>query len=102
MTDSFWATIEAQLTELRDAKSADDVLHILRGERNPYGDPNPNAGGGFFAGSGGEGSVMESLNAAGWSVVWMQAPYYYVIQAPNGDKITYVEGDIYRGDTAIR
>lgn len=98
---TFWETVEAQLSELRSAYTADDVLRILSPERNPLG-ASSGSGDGFFAGSGGDGSVMHSLELAGWIVTWYDAAYYYVMQAPNGEKITYVEGDVYRGDTATR
>jgi len=92
--DEFWAEIERQLAELRTATTADRVIEVLGG-------PAEGADA-FFGGSGGEDSVSESLADAGWRTVWSEASYYYVMQAPNGDKITYVEGDVYRGDTALR
>jgi hypothetical protein len=94
--NSFWAAIETQLDELRTAVTADDVLRILTVA------PGTSSGDGFFAGGGGDGTVLESLTDAGWVLVWMEAPYYWVAQAPNGDLITYVEGDIYRGDQRPR
>ncbi|MEV8372991.1 hypothetical protein AB0P21_09655 [Kribbella sp. NPDC056861] len=100
MTDAFWNAVEAQLVELETAATADDVLRILSQERNPYG-PGSSSADGFFAGSGGDGSVMGSLEKAGWSVTWSEASYYWVMEAPNGDKIRYVEGDIYRGDRTV-
>jgi hypothetical protein len=103
MADKFWATIAAQLTELESARSADDVFRILAGERNPYGPAHHAsmiAGGaeGFFAGSGGNDTVWDALSTAGWNVTWSEAEYYFVAQAPDGSVITYVEGDVYRGD----
>ncbi len=89
--DDFWAAIDAQLLALRDATTADDVLRIL--PVTPM-----TSGNGFFAGSGGDDTVEEALRAAGWTVVWYEAHYHYAMRAPNGDVITYVEGDIYRGD----
>lgn len=86
----FWAHIEEQLTKLKSAKTADEVIAIL--------DP-PSSGDAFFAGSGGDGSIAGVLYEAGWHTTWYEADYYWVMQAPNGDKITYVEGDVYRGDT---
>ena len=100
MSNDFWAAIEAQLAELRTAASADDVLRILSNERNPQG--GGSAGDAFFAGSGGDGTVRESLAAAGWETTWTESSYYYVMRAPNGDEITYCEGDIYQGDVASR
>src|SRR2546427_572624 len=69
---------------------------------NPYGAAKGTADEGFFAGSGGDGSVEDALSEAGWRHTWRKAHYYWVMQAPNGDKITYVEGDIYRGDVAMK
>jgi len=96
--DNFWAAVEAQLEELKSAKSADDVLRILSNERNPYGDPTMSSGDGFFAGGGGDETPYGSLMQAGWAVLWMEAGYYYALRAPDGSMITYIEGDIYRGN----
>lgn len=92
MMNGFWAVIDAQLKELETAKSADDVIRIL-GRDDDLG-----CGDAFFGGSGGDGSVWESLNSAGWTQVWAEAHYYYVMKAPDGSMITYCEGDIYEGD----
>lgn len=105
--DGFWAVIDAQLEELKTAETADDVLRILAVDRDPYytvlGDTECHGPGnpahGFFAGGGGDGSVQASLAEAGWVTIWAEASYYYAMRAPCGDAITYVEGDIYRGDS---
>lgn len=100
--DAFWKAIDAQLAELRTAKTADDVLRILAPERDPYhtvlGDNPHRTTAGFFAGSGGDGTVMDALSDAGWRVIWAEASYYYTMQAPDGSMITYIEGDILRGE----
>ncbi|MFC9591538.1 hypothetical protein ACFTUC_17330 [Streptomyces sp. NPDC056944] len=101
MSDPFWDAIRTQLKELEQAKCADDVIRILSPERNPYGsdwDGMDGAAEGFFAGSGGDGRVNEALEEAGWSYVWARATYWWAMQAPDGSVITYIEGDIYRGD----
>lgn len=103
MADMFWIKVAAQLKELEAARNAGDVARILSHDRNPYGpDWDGAAGGtvGFFAGSGGEGTVRESLRASGWSSVWSAAGYHYCMKAPDGSMITYVEGDIYAGNPA--
>jgi hypothetical protein len=88
--DSFWAAIDAQLAQLEQAKTADDVLRILANGQGPDR--------GFFGGSGGDGSVYEALSEAGWSVAWFEAGYYWAMRQPdNRGGITYVEGDIMRG-----
>lgn len=103
--DTFWTAIQAQLTELASAANADDVLRILSDDRNP--DPNAswmrsgNAQG-FFAGSGGDDTVWEALREAGWRIIWSEASYFYVAEAPDGSTVTYIEGDIYRGDHRSR
>jgi hypothetical protein len=105
--DQFWEVIDQQLAELKTAQSADDVMRILAKERDPYytveGDTEghgPNGSpGAFFGGSGGDASVEDALYEAGWRLTWAEASYHWVMQAPNGDQVTYVEGDVYRGDT---
>lgn len=91
----FWAVVDAQLAELRSARSADDVLCILATRGNPYGDPLISSAPAFFAGSGGDGTVLDALSAAGWRVTWIEADYHYAMTAPDGTGITYVEGDVF-------
>lgn len=97
MADTFWEIIATQLKELESARTADDVTRILSLERNPYGLDSSTADG-FFAGSGGDGSVEEALSTAGWVTVWREAGYHHCMKAPDGSLITYVEGDIYTGN----
>ncbi|NEC21190.1 hypothetical protein [Streptomyces parvus] len=89
MWGAFWTLIEMQLKELQSAKNADDVIRILGGS---------GPGDAHFAGSGGDGTVRASLFAAGWELVWQEADYFWVMKAPDDSMITYIEGDIYRGD----
>lgn len=93
--DGFWEEIHRQYEALKNAKSADDVIRIL-GTDPELQDGNAAA---FFAGSGGDEQVIDALSAAGWRITWAEADYYFVAQAPDGSKITYVEGDVYKGDT---
>lgn len=102
-SDGFWATIAQQVEELRTARSADDVVRILSDERNPLGPGHKDgAADGFFAGGGGDDTVWNALTDARWSVVWAEADYYFLVRAPDGSHITYIEGDIYRGDKRPR
>ncbi|MEV3860696.1 hypothetical protein AB0J38_41105 [Streptomyces sp. NPDC050095] len=89
--DWFWKMIEEQLKELESAKSAEDVIRILKSEESSAGDA-------FFAGSGGDETVYGALHKAGWMPVWEPWEGFYVMKAPDGSLITYIEGDIYRGD----
>jgi len=88
--DMFWAVIDEQLQELRTAKNADDVLRILANDKGPDR--------GFFAGSGGDETVSDALHTAGWELVWSESSLCYTMRAPDGSVITYIEGDIHRGD----
>ncbi|MYX26072.1 hypothetical protein GTY75_05210 [Streptomyces sp. SID8381] len=88
MIDTFWKMVDAQLNELKKAKTADDVIKILGETRE---------GEAFFAGGSGD-DVMGALFGAGWSLEWAEADYYWLMKAPDGSQITYIEGDVYRGD----
>lgn len=101
MANEFWQVIKDQCKELESAKNEEDVLRILSKERNPY-HHDTIAGDGFFAGGGGDESVEDSLDTAGWTHVWRDAWYYWAMRAPDGSIITYVEGDIYKGDQKAR
>lgn len=53
----------------------------------------------FFAGSGGDATLRSSLVAAGWETVVAKASYYYVVQNHETKEVlTYIEGDVVRGD----
>jgi hypothetical protein len=95
MSDSFWTAIEAQCKEMAKAKSAGEVVAIL----NRYG--SPSAGDAFFAGSGGY-SMHECLSDAGWTTTWIAADYYWVMRAPDGSLLSYIEGDVQLGDTITK
>ena len=87
--DAFWAEIDDQLQQLTTARTVDDVLRIC---------PERSSGDGFFAGGGGDETVIDALTAAGWTTVWHEAWYFWCAQSPTGDLLTYVEGDLYRGN----
>jgi hypothetical protein len=93
MLDQFWAAVDAQLAELATAKSATDVVSIL----NKY--ENPSCGDAFFAGSGGDGSIADALDEAGWHFPDFRADYHWCATAPDGSQVTYVEGDVYYGNS---
>jgi hypothetical protein len=53
----------------------------------------------FFAGSGGDRWLSNALIVAGWHVTYLGATYYYVAEHPTtGEQLTYIEGDVLRGD----
>ena len=95
--DGFWAKVDAQLGECQQAGSAGDVLRILATSGNPSGDPAVTSAPAFFAGSGGDDSLMAALEVAGWTLIWAEASYHWSMRAPDGSEITYVEGDVYPG-----
>lgn len=98
--DTFWAEVNTCLDELETARTADAVIDGLNAHFFPNpGDPDsPGCGDAFFPGSGGDRTLLESLSAAGWTVVWAEAPYFYVARNAGGELLTYIEGDVYRGD----
>lgn len=93
---SFWEAIEAQCVELRTAKTADEVVAIL----NRFGPPS--VGDAFFAGGGGDTQLIDCLSEAGWVTTWIEADYYWVMRAPDGSLLSYIEGDVQLGDTITK
>lgn len=94
LIDNYWRHIDNQLDQLRTATTADDVMRIC-----PASEGMSSADG-FFGGGGGDVLPDEPLHDAGWRYVWMEADYYWCMRGPTGDLITYIEGDLYRGDQA--
>lgn len=104
MTAPFWHQINKQLDDLRAAASADDAVRILNtlpGDAEDYWRDlvAEKVADAFFAGSGGDRTVAASLREAGWTNVWVETPYFWCKQAPDGSCVTYVEGDVYARDT---
>ncbi len=84
----FWTGIGDQLASIREQRPATvaEIITILGGS----------AGEAFFAGSGGDEQLSEALQAAGWQLWGIQAPYYYTATHPaTGESLTYIEGDVY-------
>ncbi|MCK0441278.1 hypothetical protein MUG78_17910 [Gordonia alkaliphila] len=112
VTDPFWESVRQCGTAVRAAGTVDSAISAFN---NHF--PLSDSGSGrvcrppataeiavdsdadaFFAGSGGDDTVWEMLEDAGWKIIWSEADYFFVAQSPEGDCLTYIEGDIYRGD----
>ena len=94
LTDPFWDNVDDALDTLERDKpdTAGGVISLL----NEYFEKS--AGDAFFAGSGGDRQLLESLEVAGWEVYWSEASYYYVARhATTWEVLTYIEGDVYKG-----
>lgn len=90
--DSFWTNVDKCLDEIEKARTSDAVIATL----NEYF--SVSAGDAFFGGSGGDRTLWDSLEKAGWSIVWAEAVYFYMAKNQSGEILTYIEGDVYRGD----
>lgn len=95
--DTFWTTVDACLDEIESALTVDEVITTLN---RHFADDLAQLGCGdaFFPGSGGDRQLRDALRTAGWTVVWSEAPYFYVARDVDGELMTYIEGDVYRGD----
>ena len=90
--DTFWDSVNRALDEIESATTAEAVIIALNGRFSP------SSGDAFFPGSGGDRQLLDALRIAGWTVVWAEAPYFYVAGDASGALLTYIEGDVYRGD----
>lgn len=96
MSGSFWDNVDACLDELRSATTVDAVIAIL----NQHFEPS--SGEAFFGGSGGDTQVIDVLSdSPNWSIVWADANYHFAAADAAGNVLTYVEGDVYRGDQRV-
>lgn len=87
-----WIDMLNALTEqMKLAVSVDDVLALC---------PHQSAGDGFWPGDGDD--LLGVLYDADWTTVDYRAPYHWCIKAPDGSLLTYVEGDLYRGNSMPR
>lgn len=104
ITDNFWRTIDTICDRIEAEKPAtfDAVKAVLDASPTatypgPFFANTPDSS--FFGDGGGDRSLLGSLIEAGWVVTWQDAWYYYVARHPvTGEQLTYVEGDVLRGD----
>ncbi len=96
--DDFWANVDAALTRCAEATTVEDVITILNEHFNP------SSGAAFFGGSGGRHPAPRQAllgpsrqHLAGRPL--RRPPYYWCLADTNGDLLTYIEGDVYRGNT---
>ena len=97
--DAYWANVNNALDAIRDrGDTVDDVMQILKAHFTPSSSEA------FCEDGGGDRRLYDELmfERSNWSMVWAEADYYYVLRDRNGDMLTYVEGDVSRGDTAVR
>lgn len=91
---SFREINDAQLAQLATATTVEEVLAIC----GPVA--GVSVGDGFWIGDGDE--MMGALYDAGWKNVDVRASYHWCLKAPDGSLLTYVEGDLYRGNNMPR
>ena len=91
---TYWDGIEAGLVRIGSEKpdTFDGVKAIL--DTLPGGEVS--SGDAFFGG--GDLSLSDALYDEGWRYVWSEASCHWCMRSPVGELLTYVEGDVYRGD----
>ncbi|MCY1718533.1 hypothetical protein OVA26_16475 [Microbacterium sp. SL62] len=104
----FWRQIAHQLDRIRRSEgcSFDAVRDVLQDERyaeviaeiTRNGPTHQGDDATFFAGSGGDASLLEALLEAGWEMRAYSATCHYALRSPDGETLTYCEGDVLRGD----
>ena len=95
--DDFWTNVDTALKRCVSANTVEEVITILNEHFHP------SAGVAFFGGGGGDESLIDALywdrTTTGWRIVRYDADYYWCLADTNGDLLTYIEGDVYRGNT---
>lgn len=89
--DDYWTNYDACLDRVLAGLTADELIRTCN---EHYAKSVGNA---FFPG-GGNRDMLGTLMESGWSTVWVRAEYYFAAKDRNGDAVTYVEGDLYRGN----
>ena len=100
MDSTYWGGIKDGLAQIAAEKpqTFDGVKAILDFMPCDAADRDGVAGDAFFGGSGGDYNLRDALADAGWRLVWSEASYWWAMRSTTGEVLTYVEGDVYRGD----
>lgn len=110
--NGFWPQIDHQLQRIRTEKPGtfDGVRAVLLDpaygdvatEVHRNGPRSFDTDSAFFAGSGGDPQLSDALEQASWQRVNFTASYHYVMSHPaTGEVLTYIEGDVLRGNHMI-
>lgn len=97
---TYWEQVATERKVMAEVKpkTAAEVVAILN-EHDPMSVQL--TGDAFYSGGNDGGSLAEDLAPAGWSLIWSEegGDYFYVIEhEETGDRLTYIEGDVYAGD----
>lgn len=104
----FWPQIDHQLARIATEKPdtfegvravlLDQAYDEIVAEVHRNGTRRFDLDSAFFAGSGGDATLDDALEHAGWQMVGFTASYYYIMTHPHtGEALTYIEGDVERG-----
>ena len=98
MTNTFWQEVERQLdrieTEKPDTFRAVAAILDDSPQLTEYAGTRVAGKSSFFAGSGGDRSLISALKVAGWVTIWSEAHYHYTMRSPSKHYLTYIEGDV--------
>jgi hypothetical protein len=96
MMKAYWDAYDRTLTRIREEKPQTmDSLKVILDAFEP-----PSSAAAFFPG-GADDTLADALHTAGWSVDYKEGDYVWVARSTTRELITYVEGDLYRGDVAL-
>lgn len=92
----YWDAYDRTLARIIEEKpqTVDEVKMIL-----DTFEP-PSSGLAFFPG-GADETLADALYRAGWSIDYREGDYVWVGTSRTREQLTYVEGDVYRGDVAL-
>ena len=95
--DAYWKLYQLTLDRIEEHKpqTFDGVKAILD-QFKP-----PSSGEAFFPG-GADETLGDSLSKAGWHIEWREGDYLWLGTSKMGEQISYVEGDLYRGNVLNR
>ncbi|WP_243224572.1 hypothetical protein [Microbacterium sp. CIAB417] len=91
--NNYWAAYHSTLKKIADEKP--QTFDSLKGLLDAFHEPS--AGDAFFPG-GADETLGDALYEAGWRIDWREGDYLWVATSRTGETITYIEGDVYRGN----
>lgn len=94
--DAYWDAYDRTLARIVEEKPHD--MDALKGILDSF-EP-PSSGEAFFPG-GADETLADALHKAGWSISYREGDYVWVGVSPTGEKVSHVEGDLYRGDVTL-
>lgn len=94
--NDYFDRIDSANAAINAATTVDEIIAIC--DKHFPAEIAAGADGDSFYPGGADEDLFSSLNLDTWTFPWIRSEFFFSIQDPQGNIMTYIEGDLYRGN----